>query len=690
MAINFPSTSGQPTDGSFTHTQNNRTWEWNGESWSIVADPETDPVFSSSDAASITSQKISDWDNAYTNVTNILNGASADYDTFVEILEYIQNADTALNTDIIDNYNTLNTRIDNLEIKDSAGDETLEQSISTLNTRIDNLEIKDSAGDANLQNQINNLSSGSSTFSDLTDTPESNDDGLRADKTHTSTSFSSTDGSPSGSVNSIFDNNSTSYVYGDGSSSPMRISFAFHSNNTNIHSKVITGISLEGHYLGQSPGDFILYGSTSSSKSASTSGWTQLYSGTSSSTSSPQYFFFDNSTVFQTFMIEFSNDTSWRLTNLELFESPSDKVAVMGNDKSIDFIEPLEIIEKAIQSANTTDYNSNSTISREDTVIFSNPSNSEIQLTLPSFSSNYDGRFYIRNVSTGIGRIYLYGGGSPALEEFLYQGESAVVQSSTSGYRIISKTTTTRSITYTGQLESQDTLIPHNLIILNPAQNNSSLDIQGHTFWPTNYKIDFKNASSNYSVTLTGANVDGSTTKVIPPLKSLSIIRDGNSLRLLHDDRGGDIITDATSSVTFDSNNLVVINTAIKIEGVQELFSSSSPTIAAAQTVDFDAANSSFIHRIDSGSTISGNFTANVVNLYLADNYATNVSIIIEQGASPYIIDTLELSSASQTIEWAGGTPPTGNANKTDIISFTIFNLGSNTYKVLGQLTTFG
>lgn len=33
MAINFPATGGQPTDGTFTHTAAGITWEWDGTSW---------------------------------------------------------------------------------------------------------------------------------------------------------------------------------------------------------------------------------------------------------------------------------------------------------------------------------------------------------------------------------------------------------------------------------------------------------------------------------------------------------------------------------------------------------------------------------------------------------------------------------------------------------------------------------
>jgi len=33
MAINFPSTVGQPTNGSFTHTSSGVTWQWDGSTW---------------------------------------------------------------------------------------------------------------------------------------------------------------------------------------------------------------------------------------------------------------------------------------------------------------------------------------------------------------------------------------------------------------------------------------------------------------------------------------------------------------------------------------------------------------------------------------------------------------------------------------------------------------------------------
>ena len=66
MAINFPSTTGQATDGSFTHTENSVTWSWDGTTWKATGiGLQTDPIYSASAAANVTSTKITEWDTAY-------------------------------------------------------------------------------------------------------------------------------------------------------------------------------------------------------------------------------------------------------------------------------------------------------------------------------------------------------------------------------------------------------------------------------------------------------------------------------------------------------------------------------------------------------------------------------------------------------------------------------------------------
>jgi hypothetical protein len=54
MAINFPSTAGQPTDGTFTYTVSGITYSWNGESWTAAGSGATATdltVFSVTNAA---------------------------------------------------------------------------------------------------------------------------------------------------------------------------------------------------------------------------------------------------------------------------------------------------------------------------------------------------------------------------------------------------------------------------------------------------------------------------------------------------------------------------------------------------------------------------------------------------------------------------------------------------------------
>ena len=66
MALNFPSTVGQPTDGTFTFTSGEVTWIWDGITWkSKTEQNESDPVFLASPAGLISSQDVTEWNTAY-------------------------------------------------------------------------------------------------------------------------------------------------------------------------------------------------------------------------------------------------------------------------------------------------------------------------------------------------------------------------------------------------------------------------------------------------------------------------------------------------------------------------------------------------------------------------------------------------------------------------------------------------
>ena len=90
----------------------------------------------------------------------------------------------------------------------------------------------------------------------------------------------------------------------------------------------------------------------------------------------------------------------------------------------------------------------------------------------------------------------------------------------------------------------------------------------------------------------------------------------------------------------------------------------------------------------------SGSFSINLLGM---NNIATTpllkttvFVVVIDQGATPYVPTSFSIDSALQTVKWQGGTAPTGNANKTDTISYTIFKYSNSNYEVLGQLVGFG
>jgi len=87
-------------------------------------------------------------------------------------------------------------------------------------------------------------------------------------------------------------------------------------------------------------------------------------------------------------------------------------------------------------------------------------------------------------------------------------------------------------------------------------------------------------------------------------------------------------------------------------------------------------------------TTPAGDITANFINVNLTAEYATNVTIIINQGATPYEVTAVQIAGAAQTINWQGGSAPTGTANGIDSFSFTILNDGGS-YVVLGQMVDF-
>ncbi len=86
--------------------------------------------------------------------------------------------------------------------------------------------------------------------------------------------------------------------------------------------------------------------------------------------------------------------------------------------------------------------------------------------------------------------------------------------------------------------------------------------------------------------------------------------------------------------------------------------------------------------------TPAADWTANFTNLGLSTNYSTNLTLILNQGATARIPSAVQIGGSAQTINWQGGSAPSGTSNGIDAVSFTILRV-SGSYIVLGQLVDF-
>jgi hypothetical protein len=141
----------------------------------------------------------------------------------------------------------------------------------------------------------------------------------------------------------------------------------------------------------------------------------------------------------------------------------------------------------------------------------------------------------------------------------------------------------------------------------------------------------------------------------------------------------------ANGAVTLYYDNVAKFNTSasgIKIEaGVEEKFATLT---GATGTVTHDCDNGHIFYHTGAAA----DWTANFTNLDLTAEYATTLSIVINQGATAYIPSAVEIGGVAQTILWQGGSAPSGTADGTDVVAFSVLNDGG-TYVVMGQLVGF-
>lgn len=138
----------------------------------------------------------------------------------------------------------------------------------------------------------------------------------------------------------------------------------------------------------------------------------------------------------------------------------------------------------------------------------------------------------------------------------------------------------------------------------------------------------------------------------------------------------------ASSLTSLGVLNNLTVSGITRIGQTKEKF---SPLTGATGVVTHDCTNGTiFVH-----SNPSANFTVNFTNVNTGTNEVVSFALLINQGSTPRIPTAVQINNFVQTLSWQGGITPTGNANKKDLVNFTVF-LTTGTNVVLGSLSSYG
>ena len=115
-----------------------------------------------------------------------------------------------------------------------------------------------------------------------------------------------------------------------------------------------------------------------------------------------------------------------------------------------------------------------------------------------------------------------------------------------------------------------------------------------------------------------------------------------------------------------------------------------SVTSGSSVTINYTAGNGNVVYM----SSASGNVALAITNVPTDSTFnerAMTFSVIINQGATAYIVNSISVNGTGLTINWANSVTPTANASKKDIFSFSLINTSGsaasvNNYMVLGSL----
>ena len=253
--------------------------------------------------------------------------------------------------------------------------------------------------------------------------------------------------------------------------------------------------------------------------------------------------------------------------------------------------------------------------------------------------------------------------------------------------------------------------------------------------------VSFGNLTVTGDLTVEGTTVtvDSATAQTVDLGDGDKIrLGDSNDLEIYHNGTASLIADSGTGGLTIRSNLLTVQNadgneTVAQFleDGFVKLFYDNATVLSTTSTgvdvtgtavtdgvtVDGTLKINEVIEKAALDTSTSGLFQAELKEravVYLTNNQTANrqinfrgdgstsldsmlsvgesitMSVLADQGATPYYFNTYTIDGNAATMRWSGGSAPSGgNASGIDVYSFTIIKTASATFTVLGSLTQY-
>ena len=192
-------------------------------------------------------------------------------------------------------------------------------------------------------------------------------------------------------------------------------------------------------------------------------------------------------------------------------------------------------------------------------------------------------------------------------------------------------------------------------------------------------------ARENFTETAQGTRADIRTTPIGSNVAVVAVLVENNS---------NVVLTSATTSTstttgalvvaggTGVAGNLTVGGNIVQQSAYYETYGNISNT-GGNLTCNFNLGTTFY-------AALTANVTANFTNVNAVTSTVSGATIVVDQGATAYRVANVQVNGVNQTVRWVGASTGVGTASNTDVMSFSLINLGGGAYRVLGQISNYG